>query len=83
MQTITSRQITEDVTIVLGPDATDRNRIRINVQNAEETIYTRSTKFDSDFIGRVERYLHDAGIYRRTAYTNSGEYMLAGGTRKA
>ena len=83
MNTITAAGIVETITIVLGPDADDASRIRINVNNAEGTVYTRSTKYDAGIIGRVERYLTDAGIYRETAYSNDGAFMLAQGRRAA
>ena len=80
MHTITAAKTVEDVTIVLGPEGTG---IRITVNNAEGTVYSRLTKYDAGMVGRIERYLRDAGIYRQTSYRNDGEDMLAGGQRAA
>ena len=65
------------VTIRLSP-AGD-GKVRIEAWTGEETIYTRLTKMNAGFVGRVERYLREANIYRQTAYKNDGLDMLATG----
>jgi len=67
----------DQITIRLTP--ADEGKIRIAVTRDGETVYTRLTKFDTGFVGRVERYLKQADVYRQTAYQNDGLDMVATG----
>jgi len=73
-------EMIENINITLAPEG---DRIRVTVKNAEGTVYTRSTKYDANMVGRIERYLADAGIRRETSYSNSGDAMVAEGRRAA
>lgn len=57
----------------------DNGRIRIEVETLDtcQIVYTRSTKWDANIIGRVERYLRDANVLRATGYNPADGYMYA------
>jgi hypothetical protein len=71
--------IVKDVVITLSPDQADTSRSRLTVTSEGETLYTRSTKFDADYVGRVERYMREAKVYRDTAYEVQGDALVARG----
>jgi hypothetical protein len=75
---MTTTAALQPVAITLTPEG---DRIQIKVTADLATVYSRSTKYDAGIVGRVERYLREAGIYRQTSYSNIGPSMLATGTR--